>query len=488
MAAVTTKLYSVAQVRELERRAIAAGTPGYALMQRAAAACWRELERRWPRTQCVGVICGSGNNGGDGYEIARLARAAGRSVQLLQLGAPPSRGDGQRAAEAWRAEGGSVQAFAPDALAAPEIIVDALFGIGLTRDLDGAALQAVQSINQSDKPVLAVDLPSGLDADRGCARGAAVNAHLTVSFIAPKLGLYTGVAADHRGELVIEDLGIDPVLYEGLPAVGRLLAVDDLRQGLPRRARSAHKGRHGHVLVIGGNLGMTGAALLAATGALRAGAGLVSVATRLPHAAALAAARPELMARGVETPGELATLLQHADVVAVGPGLGQDAWAHMVWSAIADCGLPRVVDADALNLLAKSPRQRADWVLTPHSGEAARLLGEQSSTVQRDRPAAVRQLRERYGGVAVLKGAGTLVQGEELALCADGNPGMAVGGMGDVLTGVIAGLLAQGLPVERAAQLGVLAHARAGDRAAQPGERGLLPSDLFAPLREQLNP
>jgi ADP-dependent NAD(P)H-hydrate dehydratase / NAD(P)H-hydrate epimerase len=425
---------------------------------------------------------------GDGYEVARLARASERVVDLLQVGTPPSGGDGLRAREAWLADGGAVQAFVPEALAGADVIVDALFGIGLARDLDGQPLLAVQSMNASGVPVLAVDLPSGLDADRGRVCGAAVRAQVTVSFIAPKMGLYTGAAADHCGDLVHDALGIDRTLMDPVPAAARLLTDGDLRLQLPRRARSAHKGHHGHVLVLGGNFGMAGAALLAGTGALRGGAGLVSVGTRQPHAVALAAARPELMAASAETPGQLATLMQRADVIAVGPGLGQDTWARMVWSAALSSEKTLVVDADALTLLAQAPCRRTGWVLTPHPGEAARLLGEQTPAVQRDRPAAAQSLYERYGGVVVLKGAGTLIRGTELAVCANGNPGMGAGGMGDVLTGVIAALLAQGLPVEQAAQLGVLAHARAGDVAARAGERGLLPSDLFMPLREVLNP
>jgi ADP-dependent NAD(P)H-hydrate dehydratase / NAD(P)H-hydrate epimerase len=260
MAKVMTGLYAAAQVRELERRAVAAGTPGYTLMQRAAAACWREIERRWPAARRICVVCGFGNNGGDGYEVARLARASERVVDLLQVGTPPSGGDGLRAREAWLADGGAVQAFVPEALAGADVIVDALFGIGLARDLDGQPLLAVQSMNASGVPVLAVDLPSGLDADRGRVCGAAVRAQVTVSFIAPKMGLYTGAAADHCGDLVHDALGIDRTLMDPVPAAARLLTDGDLRLQLPRRARSAHKGHHGHVLVLGGNFGMAGAA------------------------------------------------------------------------------------------------------------------------------------------------------------------------------------------------------------------------------------
>jgi len=243
------------------------------------------------------------------------------------------------------------------------------------------------------------------------------------------------------------------------------------------------------VLVVGGNMGMSGAARLAGSAALRAGAGLVSLATRPEHAAALTAARPELMCHGVLTAADLRPLLRSADVVAVGPGLGRDRWATQLLGAILDSGRPLVVDADALNLLALDPACRDDWVLTPHPGEAARLLGTDTAALQADRLAAVEQLQERFGGAVVLKGAGSLVADgvDPLALCSEGNPGMAVGGFGDLLTGIVAALHAQGLNAGQAARAGVLLHARAADVAAADGERGLLPSDVLGPLRRLVN-
>jgi len=212
------------------------------------------------------------------------------------------------------------------------------------------------------------------------------------------------------------------------------------------------------------------------------------VATRAAHAPALTAAQPELMCHGIEDPRALRGLLERASVIALGPGLGQSDWSRGLWSQALSAPQPLVIDADGLNWLAENPAQREDWVLTPHPGEAARLLGCSTAEVQSDRLAAARELRERFGGVAVLKGAGTLVQGDSLSLCPYGNPGMAVGGMGDVLCGLIAGLMAQGLGPESAARAGVLIHALAGDRAAARGERGLIPSELLDELRPLLNP
>jgi NAD(P)H-hydrate epimerase len=262
-----------------------------------------------------------------------------------------------------------------------------------------------------------------------------------------------------------------------------------LRAWLPPRARASHKGDYGHVLVVGGDHGMAGAVRLAGEAAARTGSGLVSIATRAAHAAVIAAACPELLCHGVECARDLRVLLQRASVVAIGPGLGQSAWAHDMLAAVLQMRLPRVVDADALNLLAQEPMQCDHWVLTPHPGEAARLLGMTTKQVQADRLQAAQALQQRYGGVCVLKGAGTLVcTSESVAICEAGNPGMASGGMGDVLTGVIAGLLAQGLSLVDAACAGVYIHAKAGDRAAQEGERGLLASDVLPHLRKLVNP
>ncbi|MEN8133507.1 MAG: NAD(P)H-hydrate dehydratase, partial [Pseudomonadota bacterium] len=289
--------------------------------------------------------------------------------------------------------------------------------------------------------------------------------------------------------LYFDDLQVPAGVYETqTPAAQR---IDPQRyDGLLRpRERNSNKGRFGHVLVIGGERGMSGAARMAGEAAARTGAGLVSVATRDCHASMLNLTVPELMVRGVESADALAPLLERATVIAIGPGLGQTEWSRSLLEAVLHLPHPMVVDADALNLLATDPRESDQWVLTPHPGEAARLLHCDTETIQSDRYAAAASLQQRYGGVCVLKGAGTLVASKErVAVCNTGNPGMASGGMGDVLTGVIAGLLAQGLSPVDAAELGVWVHGAAGDAAAAQGERGMLASDLFPHLRQRLNP
>ncbi len=278
-------------------------------------------------------------------------------------------------------------------------------------------------------------------------------------------------------------------IYSAVPPDVMRVEFDYLKSLLPARPRAAHKGHFGHVLVIGGDSGFIGAVCMAGEAAARTGAGLVSIATRAEHAADISTNKPELMAHGVETPKQLLPLLTKANIIAIGPGLGQSQWALALFSKVLESNLPMVVDADALNLLAKEPVQNDNWILTPHPGEAARLLACDTSQIQSDRFAAVRELQQRYSGVVLLKGNGTIIIDSEgdLAVCTAGNPGMASGGMGDVLTGVIAGLVAQGLSNDTAACLGVCLHAEAADRAATHGERGMLASDLMPHLRTLVN-
>jgi len=483
-------LYRAAQVRELDRRAIQDhGIPGYTLMSRAAQASLSLLQARFPAARKLAVFCGGGNNAGDGYALARLAVCAGLEAQIIALKDPGQlSGDAATAARDALALGVSVEAWngqAPEA----DLIVDALFGTGLGRAVEGRYREAIQAINGVDLPVLALDIPSGLQADTGAVLEVAVQADLTPTFIGRKLGLYTGRGPGLCGEVVFHDLGVPGAVYHGVEPAARLYAGEDLPTRLAPRPRDAHKGHHGHVLVVGGDLGTGGAVRMAAEAAARVGAGLVSVATRMEHLAAVLSPRPELMVRGVERAEELDSLLKRASVVAVGPGLGQGDWGRQLLARVLQYGLPMVVDADGLNLLAHNPVRRDDWVLTPHPGEAARLLGASTGEVQADRFSAADTLRSRFGGVCLLKGAGTLVTGADGNwLIHAGNPGMASGGMGDVLTGVIAGLLAQGLDTEAAARVGALVHGRAADLAARDGERGILAGDLLAPLRQLVNP
>lgn len=478
-------VYDVAGVRELDRRAQAHGLDADLLMARAGASAFAFLRARWPRARTVCVVCGSGNNGGDGYVVAAEALAAGLLAEALE-GAPPHAGAAARARERFVAAGGRARAFDDAALARADVVVDALLGTGVRGPLSPEAAARVQAMNACARPVLALDVPSGLDADRGVPCPIAVHARATVTFVGLKLGLLTGRAPDHVGLLAFDDLGVprDPTVA---PRALRLRR-EESRGLVPARARSVHKGDAGRVLVIGGNVGMGGAARLAGEAAYRAGAGLVTLATHPSHAACVAAARPELLSFPLASKRALVPLLARADAVALGVGLGRDAWARAAWAAVLESDKPLVVDADALNLLAAHPCRRDDWVITPHPGEAARLLGGDVEAIETDRPSACRALSERYGGTCVLKGAGTLIaHANDLWVCDVATPALATGGSGDVLTGVIAALRAQGLDGPEAARLGVYLHARAGLRVTERGARGALASDLLAPLRAELH-
>jgi NAD(P)H-hydrate epimerase len=484
-------LYTARQVRELDRRAIEdLRIPGYKLMTRAGHATLNAIRACWPEARTLTVVCGPGNNGGDGYVVARVARAQNLAVRTVALADPNElRGDARKAYEDFVNAGGSTETWS-DACLGSDVIVDAIFGTGLAREVSGDARAIIESINRSARPVTAVDIPSGLHADTGAVLGVAVRAALTVTFIGRKLGFHLGEGPDHVGQLVFDALEVPAETYDVQAPSARLITPEDLKRALPRRPRTAHKGRHGHVLVVGGGAGMPGAARLAGEAALRGGAGLVTVAAHPSSAAAIAAGRPELMVTAAASAADIGHALERATVIALGPGLGQSEWALAMFETALQAGLPTIVDADALNLLSLYPRQRDAWVLTPHPGEAGRLLGIDTAQVQRDRLGAARGLAERYGGVAVLKGAGTIVQaGSQVPrICDRGNPGMATGGMGDVLTGLIAGIAGQCEDLVLAACAGVLVHAEAGDRAASDGERGLLASDVLDQVRDCVNP
>lgn len=509
-------LHTAAQVRAIEERlARDHDLPASTLMDRAGDALLRCVRTNWPESRRIVVIAGSGNNGGDGYALAqRLARIAAIDVSIVAL-AEARASEARLQVEGWRSMGRAVRDWQPgEELPTADLLVDALFGIGLSRPLGADALALIAAINRHEAPVLSVDVPSGLQADTGSDAGSLVRATRTLCLLARKRGLHTGRALDAAGTIAFDDLGANALVdatagrlstrahdesstREPEPATPEhdttscgLLDARDLRRWLPPRRRGAHKGDHGHVLVIGGDSGMVGAARIAGHAALRSGAGRVSIATRDAHAGLLGLAHPELMTHGVEDAGALGPLLARVDALAIGPGLGQGGWARTLLDAALAISLPTVLDADALNLLAQSPhRLGANIVLTPHPGEAARLLDTSIAAIERDRFASARELSTRFGCIVVLKGAGTIVDdGRQCVVCPYGNPGMASGGMGDALTGIIVAFMAQRLDTWDAAVAGVLAHALAGDVAALAGERGLTASDLIDALHTVVNP
>jgi hydroxyethylthiazole kinase-like uncharacterized protein yjeF len=492
MSTARSLLYSTAAARRIDRDASAdLGGDGYVLMNRAGQAAWRCLLQRWPRARRLLVACGSGNNGGDGYVLARLALASGLQVQVVHAPGSGPRSELGRRAHADFIQAGGVVEVCEGALAAADVVVDAVLGIGLEQAPREPVAGLLRALNRMQAPILALDVPSGVDAGRGQVPGDAVRAACTLQFIVPHLGLYTGAALDQVGELCLDRLGIDPDRYAAqAPAAAELLDDAALGRWLHARRRDTHKGQSGRVLCVGGDHGGGGAIALCAEAALRCGAGLVRVGTRPGHVGPILARRPEAMVRAVESDDQLQPLMAQRSVIACGPGLGQEAWGRHLHAQVLRSGMELVLDADALNLLEPEQALAPDTVLTPHPGEAARLLGTGIDQVQADRMAAAAGLAARHGCVVVLKGAGTIIAAPGLmpAVLDAGNPGMATGGMGDLLTGTIASLRAQGLAAFDAACAGALIHSLAGDAAAREGgQRGLLPSDLLPWLRRLVN-
>lgn len=491
MVSVPTALYLAANIKRCEQMAMASPqVTSSLLMKRAGSAAFNVLRRFFPEIECLTVFCGGGNNGGDGYVLALLAHQQGLEVILHQTCLPTMLPEPAREmALAAQAAGIKCVDLHEAIDSRTQLIIDALIGTGLTKKVSAAMAKAIHFINHSALPVLSLDIPSGLNADNGICQDVAVKATLTVTFIAPKVGLYTADGPDHCGKIICKHLNIKTHLKKLKPDV-QLLAQKQFMNALPNRLKNTHKGVFGHVLVIGGGIGMPGAAYLTALAALRVGAGMVTVATHPSYASGMLQALPEALVYGVANKKELQPLLAKATVVIIGPGLGEDEWAYELFKETLATPKPLVIDASALTLLARAPQKRSAWILTPHPGEAARLLDCSVSEVQADRLRATQLLQQCYGGQIVLKGVGTLIGDSEKKywLCGAGNPGMASAGMGDLLSGIIGGLLAQQLPATMAAPLAVWLHATAGDNAAlASGERGLLAHDLMPYVRQQLH-
>ena len=484
--------YRAASMREVDQLTYKAlGISEYGLMCKAGDAAFKVLASRWPGARRILVLCGTGNNGGDGWVLARLASEAGYDCRVALFG-ELSRisGPARQACDAW-CEGGLRTHLNATALNDSEVgadhcdvVVDALAGIGMSGAARESFVELIRMINTSPVPVLSLDVPSGVDADTGSVIGDAVQATTTVTFIAHKPGLLTGPALNHVGQLMLADLGAPASVFESCHADGFRISASAARR-LPERSLTAHKGVFGHVLVIGGNRGMGGAALLAAGAALRSGAGLVSLATHSEHVTAALTRHPELMVTGLDDAAMLPGLSDDKRVIVIGPGLGQDDWAQQCLEHALLAGVPLVCDADALNVIAANEvtiPPELPLIVTPHPGEASRLAGVTTSEIESDRVTWAKRLAERTAAVVVLKGAGTVIappsEESPLCICAGGNPGMATGGMGDVLAGLIGALLAQGLTTIEASTLGVAIHARSGDQAWARFGVGLTASDV----------
>lgn len=491
MFAAARPIYRVDEIRAIEAPNLETASPP--LMERAGrAAADLALTLIGEDQRPVLVACGPGNNGGDGFVLARQLHRAGRSVKVIFAGDPgrlPK--DAAKAFTAWIEAGGDSESELP---ASPpgcwSLVVDALLGIGLQRPLEGRLATWIERLNQVDAPRLAVDIPSGLDADTGCVLGRAFEATHTITFIALKPGLLTLDGPDHCGRLTLAPLAIDAEAT--LAARGHEISPAVFADRLIRRRRNSHKGSYGDVVVVGGDTGMTGAALLAGRAALHVGAGRVFVCMLAPGAPQVDPLQPELMLRPADE------ALRLGGTVAIGPGLGQRPQAAGLLASLLTTAPALVLDADALNLVASSAplaerlRSRAlPAIITPHPAEAARLLGTSTAAVQADRLASAQALAQQFNCLALLKGCGSLIALPDGRwwINTSGHPGMATAGMGDVLSGLIAALLAQGGPAELALVAATHMHGVAGDRLAADGcgPVGLLAGEMATAARRVLN-
>jgi len=373
------------------------------------------------------------------------------------------------------------------------LIIDGIFGIGINRNVEGEFLQAINKINKSKAPVLSLDIPSGLNADTGEVMGSSIKADVTSTFVGRKKGLYLNQGPIISGCIEFSNLSIPDKCFKNATIELEIVNQSLLKQHLKPRNRSSHKGDFGHVLVIAGNHGMGGAARITSESALRTGAGLVSVITRPENVAIISKTTPEIMAHSADDKSDkISELINKADVIAIGPGLGIDRWAKDLFNKAIESEKQLIIDADGLNLLADRPTKRDNWILTPHPGEAARLLGCLNPEIQEDRLTSLKKLIEKYGGVTLLKGNNTLIGAEEEIpfVVTAGNPGMSTAGMGDLLTGIIAALSSQFKEVnpKTLTALAAYIHALAGDQAAKSGERGIIATDLFKELKHIINP
>jgi len=506
------KIVTGTEMQTLDRRTITeAHVPGIILMERAGEGIVRYLEEHCGpvRGKTITVLCGKGNNGGDGLVVARLLhrRRARIHVVLLTPITDLSRDAATMYRRLIRVTGkAAIVRFrsagqASPLLASSDILVDALLGTGLSSLVTGAYREAIELINNAGKPVIAVDIPSGLNADTGAILGSAIRATLTIACGLPKLGLYVGAGIDQTGVVHVVDIGIPQAYVDAIESRTLLLTGDSAFQSLPERLPSSHKGTFGHAGIIAGSVGKTGAAALAARAALRIGAGLVTVATpssvndvlEAKLLEAMTMPMPETKARTLARSGldRVVAFIQARTAIAIGPGLStHPETVELVQSIMKRLDRPSVLDADALNALAGRASLLTECktppILTPHPGEMARLeVDATTQTVNADRIGTARRFARERGVFVVLKGARTVIARPDglVAICPTGNPGMATAGTGDVLTGMIVGLLAQRVPAWEAACAATYFHGSAGDLASKHlGQPGMLAGDLISQI------
>ena len=498
---MTMNLYTSQETKKLDSLAIRSQkVPAFTLMQKASEFAFNVLLNNWPNTKKVFVFCGKGNNAGDGYLISHLAKEMGLESFIIQ--ASPSNKISGASKKAFnlalesKVKRISVAAFKKKSLK-DSVIVDALLGIGIKGNVRSKISKLILEINKktTNTPVLSVDIPSGICSNTGINLGVHIQADVTATFVGRKRGCFTSTGRKASGNVVFDDLGISSSLKSQIKTNCYLLDTEKSLLKLKNRKGDAHKGDFGHVLVIGGDKGFGGAAILASKAAVFSGAGLVSLATRSIHVEAALSSCPELMVSGIESGQDVEEILAKSTVVVLGPGLGQSAWSEQMlqrtFMEARKRNLPVVLDADGLNLLTKLklksgiPRK---MIITPHPGEAARLVNKEVNKIQEDRFKSVTALEKKYGSESVLKGSGSLIcykrNGKQrIGVCEAGNPGMAKGGMGDVLAGLIGSFLSQGLSLVEATEVAVDLHSKSADIASLELGMTITPTDVIRNIR-----
>jgi len=491
-----SNIYSSEVVRKIDNHAIGSiPISSYSLMLKAGQAAQIIINTHYSEAKKIVVFCGDGNNGGDGFILASLLLQNNKSVAVIRVGSNENLSEEtNQALNLYLKTGGVVKKFENGTSYINEfeadLYVDAILGTGISRKVSGFYLEAINFLNSSKIPIVSIDIPSGLNSDTGIPMKTAVKSSITLVLVALKQGLFLGNASDYVGQIKFDGLDIPLELYDIFRPSLRIMNSSSLPNILPMRLKSSYKGDNGTLLVVGGNENMGGAITLAAESALRSGVGMVKVATHIKNKDFILKRLPEVLCFGIEAKNQLANCLDDVDAVVLGPGLGRSRWSNDLYRTTMNSKLPIILDADALNILAEDSEKRDNWILTPHPGEASRLLDTNSKEIQRDRMSNIKKIANRFGGVVVLKGCNTLVmqdQESSPSVCTYGNSGMAVAGMGDVLAGIIGSLVAQNIKPIEAAFAGVMIHALAGDAESINGKKGMIPSDLMPHIRKIVN-
>ena len=497
------KLYTASETRKIDNLAIKAkGISGYSLMQMAAEFTLDVILREFSPVEELIIFCSKGKNSGDGFLLGSFAKEFGLEVTIVMSNTSNViKGVSRKAFEEMKdAKVKIISTKSVEKLKVSNktVIVDALIGTGLKGNLRKNIKESILALNKLGVklPVLSLDIPSGVNPDTGDADDIAVYADITATFVAQKRGCFTSVGKKFSGEIIYSDLEIPKNLFSKITSTSYVVDYEDSISKVVYREQDAHKGHFGNVVIVGGDRGLGGAGLLSSRAAVYSGAGLTSLVTRPEHVSASLVSCPEVMVKGVDSGQDLEEHLVKPDVIAIGPGLGQSAWSEQMiqrvfWEA-EKRDVSVIMDADALNLLTKlklSSNLPKRLILTPHPGEAARLLNTSVAVIESNRFSAAAKIQKKFNATVVLKGSGTVIchksgGTQKWGICDSGNPGMATGGMGDVLTGIIAGLLAQGLTLKEAAEAGVDLHAKGADQASlEFGEAGLTSSDVINELK-----